>query len=148
MFDSNWGRCMATKNTKKANQKKKSQKTTIMISIFFLLVVVSVLFLLRSPESTTSSGTEGLAQCLVDKGYVMAGASWCSHCKDQKALFKGAFESIIIPQKGYVDCESTEANTAWCLEKGVEGYPTWVSPEGDLLAGTRQLDFLAKISGC
>lgn len=58
------------------------------------------------------------AQCLTDKGFVMYGAAWCSHCQAQKALFGDSFKNI-----KYVECPD---NINFCLDKGIKGYPTWI----------------------
>jgi len=61
---------------------------------------------------------DDFAKCLTDKGWVMYGAVWCSHCKEQKALFGDSFQYI-----KYVECPDNEQ---LCLAKGVNGYPTWI----------------------
>ncbi|MFA6227228.1 MAG: hypothetical protein WC631_02010 [Candidatus Paceibacterota bacterium] len=58
------------------------------------------------------------AKCLTDKGFTMYGAVWCSHCTAQKALFGDSFKYI-----KYVECPD---NINICLDKGVQGYPTWI----------------------
>ncbi len=58
------------------------------------------------------------AKCLTEKGWVMYGAEWCSHCKDQKALFGDSFQYI-----KYVECPD---NIQLCLDRGVNGYPSWI----------------------
>jgi hypothetical protein len=61
---------------------------------------------------------DAFAKCLTDKGFVMYGAAWCSHCAAQKALFGDSFKYI-----KYVECPD---NINFCLDKGVQGYPTWI----------------------
>jgi hypothetical protein len=61
---------------------------------------------------------DAFAKCLTEKGWVMYGAEWCSHCKEQKALFGDSFQYI-----KYVECPD---NVQLCLNKGVNGYPTWI----------------------
>lgn len=124
---------------------KKTKKSNIITIVFIGLVVLSLFVLFLAPKGKSSGSEAELAQCLVDAGYVMGGTSWCSHCKAQKELFKGAFESIIIPGGGYKDCD---LDTEWCTEAGIEGFPTWVTPEGNLLPGRQQLSTLSKIAGC
>jgi hypothetical protein len=124
---------------------KSSQKKSFAFPYGVLAIVVVIVVLLIIIFSGNKLGPEQVASCLVEKGYTMAGASWCSHCADQKALFKGAFEDIIIPQGAYKDCE---VDVLWCQEKGIEGYPTWVTPTGNLIPGTQSLATLAKIAEC
>lgn len=65
-----------------------------------------------------TSDKNAFAKCLTDKGWVMYGAAWCSHCKTQKELFGSSFQYI-----KYVECPD---NTQLCLDKGVNGFPTWI----------------------
>lgn len=57
------------------------------------------------------------AKCLTDKDFVMYGAVWCSHCKEQKNMFGSSFQYI-----NYVECPD---NINLCKEKGVDGVPAW-----------------------
>lgn len=108
--------------------------------VILLLLVILILGLRSSQKDYTAFAT-----CLTEKGYVMAGTDWCPHCKDQKAMFNGAFEDIIIPAGAYINCEASKQT---CRDLGVTGYPTWVTPEENLLPGTRKLSELAQLSGC
>lgn len=65
-----------------------------------------------------TSDKDAFAKCLTEKGWVMYGAAWCSHCVAQKALFGTSFQFI-----KYVECPD---NIQLCTDKGVNGYPTWV----------------------
>ena len=58
------------------------------------------------------------AKCLTEKGLTFYGAEWCSHCKEEKALFGDSFKYI-----KYVECPE---NTQLCLDKNIQGYPTWI----------------------
>jgi hypothetical protein len=61
---------------------------------------------------------DAFAQCLTAKGFTMYGAYWCPHCQQEKSYFGDSFKYI-----NYVEC--TE-KTQLCLDKGVQGYPTWI----------------------
>ena len=39
-------------------------------------------------------------------------------------------------------------NAKLCLEKGVNGYPTWIFPDGKKLEGEQGLQRLSEESGC
>lgn len=95
-------------------------------------------------EKKPTINIPAFAQCLADKKVTMYGAYWCQHCQNQKALFGDAFK--LVP---YVEC--TE-NTKLCTEKGIEGFPTWLVPDGKggetKLEGEQTFDDLAKASGC
>lgn len=94
-----------------------------------------------SASSTTGVGPEfDLARCLTDKKVVMYGASWCSHCADQKKSFGQAW-----PLVTYVECTT---NTKLCLAKKVEGYPSWIKADGGKLEGFTELKDLATWAEC
>lgn len=87
-----------------------------------------------------------LAQCLSDKGVVMYGAYWCPHCANQKEMFASAWDAV-----SYVECAqpgNPRAQTKECQDADIEGYPTWVFPDGARLSGERQLAELAEKAGC
>lgn len=82
--------------------------------------------------------------CLVDKGAVMYGVSWCSNCQDQKNMLGNkAFEEL-YKNNGYVEC--TE-NQKLCDSRGIKGYPTWII-NGTKYEGILYLEELANITGC
>jgi hypothetical protein len=81
-----------------------------------------------------------LAKCLAQKKITMYGAEWCAHCKDQKNAFGGAWQYV-----PYVECPQ---NTQLCLAKKVEGYPSWIKPDGTIREGFIELAELAKWAGC
>jgi hypothetical protein len=66
----------------------------------------------------TDKNYDAFAKCLTEKGATMYGAEWCPHCKEQKAVFGNSFKYI-----NYVECPD---NTQLCLDKGIQGYPTWI----------------------
>jgi hypothetical protein len=79
------------------------------------------------------------AQCLTEKGVKMYGTEWCSHCKNQKAMFGTSFQYV-----DYIDCDK---NKNACSSAGVTGYPTW-KVGGNNYPGEKQLNILASLSGC
>ncbi len=103
----------------------------------FLFAVFFVFFI---SACTTGPGRyNGFAQCLTEKGIVMYGTEWCSHCKAQKAMFGKSFEFV-----NYVDCDKDKSA---CVINGVRGYPTWKINE-KLYPGEQKLERLAALSGC
>lgn len=82
---------------------------------------------------------DDFAKCLTEKGVVMYGAEWCSHCKNQKKMFGSSFQYI-----DYVECPD---NPSLCNSEGITGYPTW-KIGGSLYSGERSLESLALRSGC
>jgi hypothetical protein len=81
-----------------------------------------------------------LASCLTEKKWVMYGTERCPHCKSQKELFGADFDKAT-----YVDCDKDAAK---CTEAGINGYPTWKSPDGKSYPGSQQLAVLAQNAGC
>ncbi|MDP3996710.1 MAG: hypothetical protein Q8P86_03400 [bacterium] len=80
------------------------------------------------------------AQCLAEKEVTMYGAAWCAHCQNEKKRFGDSFDAV-----PYVECPD---NPQVCLDKEIEGYPTWILPDGRKLLGEQGLEKLAKESGC
>lgn len=66
----------------------------------------------------TNKNYDEFAKCLTQKGETMYGAAWCPHCIEQKAAFGTSFKYI-----NYVECPD---NTQLCIDKGIQGYPTWL----------------------
>jgi len=93
-------------------------------------------------------GIEGkyddLAKCLSEKGVVMYGATWCSHCAEQKALFGDSFKYVT-----YVECavDGSNEQTQECKDAGVTAYPAW-KINGQLSYGAKPLAELARLAGC
>lgn len=84
------------------------------------------------------------AKYLTEKGVVMYGAYWCSHCQNQKQMFGTAFQYIT-----YVECTK---ETEKCVAAGVKGYPTWTFPNPEKtgvskLEGEISLEKLAQTAG-
>ena len=96
-----------------------------------------------SSNNKDQSWIEGLAKQLSEKGMVMYGAYWCSHCNNQKKEFGDAFKYV-----DYVECDAKgpNANPDECSAKGIEGYPTWIY-QGQKYSGEQSLDKLAEIIG-
>jgi glutaredoxin len=80
------------------------------------------------------------AQCITDSGAVFYGTEWCSHCKNQKALFSTSLSKI-----DFVDCDK---NSSRCRENKITGYPTWIFGDGTRASGTQRLTSLADKTGC
>lgn len=84
-----------------------------------------------------------LAQCLTEKGAKLYTASWCGHCQNQKAAFKGGVE--------YLDDTECAEGDGWakeCKDNNVKSVPTWIFSDGEILSGNRPLSELATTAGC
>jgi hypothetical protein len=111
-----------------------------LILIVILIVVVTLLIAFRRSEEKTEGNFDAFARCLAEKDVTMYAAEWCSHCQNQKKMFGEAFK--LVP---YVECPE---ETDKCLAAGIQGYPTWIFPDGKQLLGEQTLEKLAETSGC
>ena len=131
-----------------------NKQNKIILVVVILIVVLVIAFGVvnsvgktnndKNINLTLTSKYDEFAKCLTEKGAVMYGASWCAHCKEQKATLGDSFKYI-----KYVECPD---NTQFCIDKGIEGYPTWLfgtstnKVEGFDKNSTMQE--LSKISSC
>lgn len=131
-----------------------SDKNIVIGVVVLLLGIGAVLYLAgggRAPAgnlptvTASSSPIAAFAQCLKDKGAVFYGAFWCPHCKTQKALFGDAVS--LLP---YVECSTSDGNaqTLECIQKKIEGYPTWEFLDGSRLTGERSFVELGAKTSC
>jgi hypothetical protein len=109
------------------------------------IVLVTVIIIgggiwLTTRTTPPSTKYDDFAKCIASKQITMYGAYWCPHCKDQKALFGDSFQYV-----PYVECT---VETKKCLDKKIDGYPTWLTPDGKTLSGTISLQKLAEFSSC
>ena len=128
-----------------------------------LLLVLALIFITACSSSQYSKESlDSLANCLADKNVKEYGAFWCPNCAKQEKMFDGSYD--IIKGRGvYVECDprcevpedelpmacrGIVGQTSLCLEKGVEGYPTWEFTTGEILVGVQELERLAAIAGC
>lgn len=83
---------------------------------------------------------DAFAQCLAAKGIIIYGADWCPHCQNEKKAFGSSFKYIT-----YVECPDEPQK---CIAAGINGYPTWVFPDGRRLEGEQGIEKLSQESGC
>jgi hypothetical protein len=120
----------------------------VIVSVAALVIVGSgVLWYYQSyPPTPTDTGVppvgplDAFAKCLAAKGVTMYGAEWCTHCKAEKKRFGSSFQYV-----PYVECPD---NPKLCVDKGVEGYPTWILGDGTKLEGEQGLEKLSQVSSC
>ncbi|MCR4328272.1 MAG: hypothetical protein NUV53_02015 [Patescibacteria group bacterium] len=108
-----------------------------------LAVIVVGLLSLSTPAGRDD--LDEFTQCLSDKGAIFYGAFWCQHCQNQKALFGQSVEKL-----PYVECSTSDARgrLAYCTERGIGAYPTWVFSDGSREEGEVSLERLAEKTGC
>ena len=101
----------------------------------------------KQSANIIESSTLGVfAKCLADSGVKMYGASWCSHCQNQKKLFGESFNEI-----EYIECAdpaNSNKQAQTCTDADITGYPTWIFADGQRLAGELTLQSLSEKSGC
>ena len=70
---------------------------------------------------------------------------WCPHCQATNKMFGKS--KALLP---YVECSTPDgqSQTQICKDKGINGYPTWVFPDGSVLTGERTLQELADKTAC
>lgn len=119
----------------------------IFVSAVGILVVgIIVAVLIRTNVVPPGPGKyDTFAQCLKDKGAVFYGAFWCSHCQSQKKLFGSSAK--LLP---YVECSTANgrAQTQICIDKKIDGYPTWEFADGTRLNGEIPLLQLSEKTSC
>ena len=109
--------------------------------IYALIIAITLplLFAYLNAEDDSPGEYDELATCLTQKGVIMYGTEWCSHCQNQKKAFGNSFKLI-----NFVDCD---ANRAVCSIAGITGYPTW-KINGKNYPGEMSLEELAELSDC
>ncbi len=111
-------------------------------------VIISLIIIIFAVVSINNKNKipglyDNFAQCLTDKGAIMYGAEWCAHCKEQKEIFGDSFRLI-----KYVECPD---NTQLCIDRGIQGYPTWLIGTSTKLEGFDKKTTMKELSdatGC
>lgn len=111
------------------------------VAIGILVVAaIGILLLLGRVATKSAASHDAFAQCLAEKEITMYGAEWCPHCQNEKKAFGSSFQYV-----PYVECPE---NQKLCIEKEIQGYPTWIFPDGRRLLGEQGLEKLSQASGC
>ncbi len=105
-----------------------------------LLIILTLIFTAGCNQK--SPDTKSFAQCLTGQGIKMYGASWCYHCKQQKAIF--GQDWVLID---YIECANPE-NAEKCKKAGIEAYPTWYINASTRVKGKLSFQKLSKLTGC
>lgn len=116
-----------------------NNKIIILSSLVVTLLLIGGIFFLSKPEKIDPK-IDAFAQCVGQTGLTMYGAYWCPHCQAQKKLFGPSFKYV-----KYVECTQ---QTALCLEKKIEGYPTWIASDGARFSGQLTLEKISEITQC
>lgn len=117
------------------------KKSSVIAFVIIILAIIGF-FLAYSTagKPTNQPAVDAFAQCVANTKITMYGAAWCPHCQKEKAAFGSAFHLI-----SYVECPD---NMQLCLDKGVNGYPTWITASGTKYEGEQGFEGLSKITGC
>ena len=94
--------------------------------------------------SESSKETVSLAKYLKDNGVVKYSAYWCPNCLKQSELFgKEAYKELNI-----IECarDGKNSQTQLCIDKKVEGFPTW-EINGQMILGVQTLKDLSELTG-
>jgi len=98
-----------------------------------------------SEPKTEGSDLDDFAKCLTEEGAKLYAASWCPHCRNQKAMFGESVKYIT-----YVECAvegNPQIQTEECSKAGITGYPTWII-NGKSYPGEQELKDLSRLTGC
>ncbi|MDO8594206.1 MAG: hypothetical protein Q7R93_01685 [bacterium] len=96
-------------------------------------------------QQTAPGKLDGFATCLKEKSATFYGAFWCPHCQAQKKLF-GRSQKLLP----YVECSTpnTKGQLQVCIDKKIEGYPTWEFADGSRESKEFSLEQLAEKTSC
>lgn len=119
------------------------------VGVIVLLIVWLVIYSFSKtdyqPElsSTQTIDVVEFAEYLASEGWTMYGINSCGYCKIQREAFGVAIDKIV-----YVDCFDidTKAQKKECRDMNITGYPSWVSPDGEIFPGSRSLESLAQLT--
>ena len=117
-----------------------SKLKSLILLVAVLGFSVLVLRLIIWRPNVADGALDDFARCLSDRGAVMYGAYWCSHCQNEKKAFGNSFRFV-----NYVEC-TDEPDV--CTEKKIDGYPTWIVLDGRRFEGEQGLEKLSELSGC
>lgn len=118
------------------------------VTLFWAFIILVIVALIGSSFFVNAgpSRYDGFAQCLKDKGAIMYGAFWCSHCQATKRAFGGAVKYL-----PYIECSTPDGQgqLSACKDMGVESYPTWTfTGTTTRLTGERTFAELSAMTGC
>ena len=118
-------------------------KKLIILAVILIAIVVCMKFIVKA--ANTPGKYDTFAQCLKEKGALFYGAFWCPHCQEQKKAFGSSKKYL-----PYVECSTADgrAQKQICIDKKIEGYPTWTFADGTTLSGEIALEVLAEKTSC
>ena len=97
-----------------------------------VIVAVLVIFIGGAVWASSRPGPyDEFATCIKDSGAEFFGAFWCPHCQAQKQEFGRSAKKL-----PYIECSTPDGKgqTDICKENTIESYPTWIFPDGIVIA--------------
>lgn len=114
----------------------------ILVVVVVIIGIITFIFA-KNTNNIVSNKYDEFAKCITEKEAVMYGAESCSHCKAQKSIFGDSFKYV-----NYIECPD---NISFCIERGIEGYPTWLIGTSTKIEGFNKDTTMQEISnatGC
>lgn len=108
--------------------------------VAFIVILLGGGIALLSQGSKPNPEIDKFAQCIAEKKLTMYGAYWCPHCQSQKKLFGESFKYV-----PYVECTQQEK---LCIEKKIDGYPTWIDNDENRYSGELSFEKISEITKC
>jgi len=119
-------------------------KTKFIVFIVLVVLIIGGFGVYMSLKPEPPSKLDGFAQCLKSSGAEFYGAFWCVHCQEQKDEFGSSKQYL-----PYIECSNPDnTQTQICIDKKIEGYPTWIFEDGSTLSGKLTLQTLAEKTQC
>lgn len=119
-------------------------KTKFIIFIVLVVVIIGGFGLYTGLKPQAPGKLDSFAQCIKASGAEFYGAFWCVHCQEQKKEF-GSSEQYLP----YIECSNPDnTQKQICIDKKIEGYPTWIFKDGSILSGKLSLETLAQKTQC
>ena len=110
-----------------------------------LVVVVLASVTVLTPAPVHAVTMDAFGRCLKEKGATFYGASWCPHCRNQRATLGDAMSHV-----KYVECsvDGHGGGAPACKSANVNSYPTWIFADGSRASGELSVAHLASKTGC
>lgn len=142
-----WSVFLYKKHGEKPSWKKFSQRLKGWFAIILIINIIPLIaFNLPASEKINY---DPLTKCMTENGVTMYGSFRCGVCARTRKMFGSSFQYV-----KEIECHPQGENpqTELCIEKGIEGTPTWVlEQDGEELkryTGFLSIKELREFSGC